>query len=336
MKLRLEHVTLALSGKTILEDLNFEAVDGSFTSVLGPSGCGKSSLLKTIAGIIPDFGGSIFINGQDTANILPHKRGAVIVFQDIRLFPHMSVAQNVGYPLKVKGVSRKDYQETVLRLLEQVQLKGFAHSKPKHLSGGEQQRVALARALAAKPEILLLDEPFSGLDENLRFDMRFLLMKLHREYGMTTIMVTHDKEEAFGMADIVMVMEKGRILQTGSPEDIFEKPDCLSVARYLGNAAFIRGNVLGGRFESTEFSFDCGEVDGAYMLMVRYADLIGMEGDDFGLVHTTYTERGYEYFFEHVVTGLKIRLNDAGYSHLGGKCLISIELPMKKIKLFHL
>lgn len=308
MKLKLENINVSLSNKPILRDISFSLEKGKFLSVLGPSGCGKSTLLKTIAGIIQSDKGSIYINGKDTAHTPPYKRGAVIVFQDIRLFPHMSVFENIAYPMKIKGLPKKIYADKVTALLEKVRLQGYEHMQPHKLSGGEQQRVALARALAAEPELLLLDEPFSGLDENLRFDMRLLVLNLHKAYHMTTVMVTHDKEEALSMSDYIMVMDKGSNLQWGTPEDIYEKPETIAVAKYFGNAAFIEGKVTSGKFQSEEFLFDCEYKDGAYTLMVRYDDFSLTEGNDFKLVQIIYTGREKELLLEHVKTGLIIKI----------------------------
>lgn len=306
-KLLLEKTVVTISGKTILSGVDLRAAAGSFTAVLGASGCGKSTLLKTIAGLLPVAEGEIRIGGRDASAIPAHQRQAVIVFQDTRLFPHMSVAENIAYPMKIKGIAETDRAGRVETLLAAVQLEGYGNKRTQTLSGGEQQRIALARALAAEPAILLLDEPFSALDENLRFDMRCLVMKLHREYAMTTIMVTHDKQEAFGMADEVVVMAKGRVLQTGRPEELINNPGCLSVARYLGNAVFIRGRVSNSRFTAPELSLGCDAADGAYVLMIRNADIVPAEGRDFKIAERMFTGAGYEYLLEHVITGFKIR-----------------------------
>ena len=169
--------------------------------------------------MLPTVAGSIRIDGVDMSSVPAHRRGAVIVFQELRLFPHRNVADNIAFPLKMQGVDKKNRRLRVEELLEQIQMTGMADRRISQLSGGQQQRVALARALAAGPRLLLLDEPFSSLDEELRGEMRSLVLRLHREHGMTTVLVTHDKEDARALADRVALMSAGRILRVGAPEE---------------------------------------------------------------------------------------------------------------------
>ena len=206
-KLSIKNLNVELNKNKILEDFSLEIGDGEFVSIVGPSGSGKSTLLKTIAGINPVKAGTIELDGRVINDEPAHKRGAVIVFQDMRLFPHMNVSENVTYPLKLKGVSKAERMEAATKLLSDVQLDGLGDRKVNQLSGGQQQRVALARALAAEPKLLLLDEPFSALDEDLREDMRQLIASLHQKFHMTTIMVTHDLHEAESMSDRVIQMK---------------------------------------------------------------------------------------------------------------------------------
>jgi len=212
MELELKRLTVELGGKEILHSLDCRVEDGCFLSLLGPSGCGKSTLLKTVAGILPQSGGEVWMGGRCVDDLPPHRRGAVIVFQDMRLFPHLTAEENVAFPLKMRGVSRQERRRRALELLERVQLGGLGGRRPHQLSGGQQQRVALARALAAQPNLLLLDEPFSGLDEELRGQMRDLVRRLHDETGCTTLLVTHDREEARVLSDRILRMEAGRLL----------------------------------------------------------------------------------------------------------------------------
>lgn len=205
-KLKIKDLCVELNRNKILEDFSLEIADGEFVSIVGPSGSGKSTLLKTIAGINPVKDGTIELDGRITNDEPAHKRGAVIVFQDMRLFPHMNVSENVTYSLRLKGISKVDRVKAAEKYLSYVQLENLGDRKVSQLSGGQQQRVALARALAAEPELLLLDEPFSALDEELREDMRKLIKKLHREFKMTTIMVTHDKNEAKRLSNRVINM----------------------------------------------------------------------------------------------------------------------------------
>ena len=207
-KLKIEKLSVELGKTDIINDLSLELQDGEFVSIVGPSGCGKSTLLKTIAGINQVKSGTIEIDGEIVNDVPVHKRGVVILFQDLRLFPHMSVSDNVAYPLKIRGAEKKERYIEASRLLKLVQLDGMEERRISQLSGGQMQRVALARALAAGPRLLLLDEPFSALDEELREDMRNLLLHLHEELGMTTIMVTHDINEARTISDRVIELNK--------------------------------------------------------------------------------------------------------------------------------
>lgn len=233
-KLEIKNLCVNIKGSRILDDLSFEIQGGEFMSLLGPSGCGKSTLLKTIAGIIPIENGEIYLDGKDISSVPAYKRGAVIVFQDLRLFPHITVEENVAFPLKMQGKSKKERLSEAALFLEKVKLSGCGTRKVSQISGGQQQRVALARALAARPDLILLDEPFSSLDENLREEMQELILSLHRELNMTTVMVTHDRSEAFKMSDRVAVMFSGRIHQTGTPSDVCSAPADIQVSQYLG------------------------------------------------------------------------------------------------------
>ena len=220
MKLEIEGLCVSLQGSPVLDRLDLGVREGEILALLGPSGCGKSTLLKTVAGLLPTVAGSIRIDGEDMSSVPAHRRGAVIVFQELRLFPHRNVADNIAFPLKMQGVDKKNRRLRVEELLEQIQMTGMADRRISQLSGGQQQRVALARALAAGPRLLLLDEPFSSLDEELRGEMRSLVLRLHREHGMTTVLVTHDKEDARALADRVALMSAGRILRVGAPEEL--------------------------------------------------------------------------------------------------------------------
>ena len=220
MKLEIEGLCVSLQDSPVLDRLDLGVREGEILALLGPSGCGKSTLLKTIAGLLPTAAGSIRIDGEDMSSVPAHRRGAVIVFQELRLFPHRNVADNIAFPLKMQGVDKKNRRLRVEELLEQIQMTGMADRRISQLSGGQQQRVALARALAAGPRLLLLDEPFSSLDEELRGEMRSLVLRLHREHGMTSVLVTHDKEDARALADRVALMSAGRILRVGAPEEL--------------------------------------------------------------------------------------------------------------------
>lgn len=335
MKLQLEDISVFLSGKCILNHISMAVPQGSFLSVLGASGCGKSTLLKTIAGILPCDEGRILIDGAVINHLPPHKRGTVIVFQDIRLFPHMNVAENVGFPLKMRGEKPEKRQETVTKLLEQIQLAGYAHRRCHELSGGQQQRVALARALAAEPDILLLDEPFSSLDENLRFDMRLLILELHRQFNMTTIMVTHNQEEALSMSDSIVLLADERIICQGTPEELYENPQNLLAAKYFGNANFIEGIVSDGRFTAAGMIAHCDKADGKYVLMARPDDISIHSGNDFLFVQNMYTGGKREMVFRHTATGALIRCR-AGECAMNAGETVSLRPDETKLQYYRL
>lgn len=269
MELNVKDLTVEINGKTILSKLSLDVKEGEFVSLLGSSGCGKSTLLKTIAGILPAKEGLIFLGGRDITKLAPHKRKAVIVFQDMRLFPHMTVAENVAFPLKMQGVSKNERLAAASEYLEMVQLCGFDNRRVSTLSGGQQQRVALARALCAKPSLLLLDEPFSALDENLRDEMRSLVRSLHDKTHMTTVLVTHDQHEALSLSDRMALMVDGEMLQTGSPREIYERPCHRSVADYFGDNIYVDGIVKDGVFCSACLSCPANVAGGEYSLLLR-------------------------------------------------------------------
>lgn len=239
MSLRIENLSVAFGELKVLHEISLDIEDGEFISLLGVSGCGKSTLLKSIAGLLDIDAGRIAIDGKEVNLTSPEKRGAVIVFQDLRLFPHMTAGRNIAFPMSIKGIPKKQQKETVERLLGEVQLTGYGNRKIREMSGGQMQRVALARALAANPRLLLLDEPFSGLDERLRMEMGGLVKKLHRENGLTTVLVTHDKQEALKLSDRIALMSGGRILQYDTPQRIYRHPVNREAAEYFGRMNYI-------------------------------------------------------------------------------------------------
>lgn len=269
MKLKIEHLFSGYDSDVVLKDLSLEVAEGEFLSLLGPSGCGKSTLMKTIAGIVPARSGRILLDGRDITDLPIHRRGTVVVFQDMRLFPHKSVAENVAFPLKMQGVPKAQRLKTAMELLEKVQMDGFGNRKPAELSGGQQQRIALARALAAQPKLLLLDEPFSALDENLREDMRRLVLQLQKEFAMTVILVTHDREEALSMSDRIALLFDGQLSQIGTPRQVYERPETKQVADYFGNCVYIPGRVENGIFTAAGIRCPAVVPNGAYRIMLR-------------------------------------------------------------------
>ncbi|HEX3638855.1 MAG TPA: ABC transporter ATP-binding protein [Paraburkholderia sp.] len=220
----------------VIEDVTLEIAPGELVALLGPSGCGKSTLLRILAGLQVQSEGEVRVGGQRVDGLAPRQRGVGIVFQNYALFPHMTVAANVAYGLEANGVARRDAARKATQMLEMVRMEAFAKRYPRELSGGQQQRVALARTLAVEPRILLLDEPFAALDKNLRLDMQIEIRRLQRELNITTVMVTHDQEEAMSMADRVAVLNRGRLEQYDSAVAIYDQPATPFVATFVGTA----------------------------------------------------------------------------------------------------
>ena len=234
--LRLEGVTKRFGAVTALHEAWLKVREGEFVTLLGPSGCGKTTLLNLIAGFLEADAGEIFIGGKLVTTLPVWERDLGMVFQSYALFPHMDVARNVGYGLRARGVAKSEEASRVAEALGLVRLSALADRRPKQLSGGPQQRVALARALVIRPRLLLLDEPFSALDRNLRAEMQLELKEIQHRLGVTTIFVTHDQGEAMSMSDRVAVMSEGRILQLDTPEAIYGRPTHPFVAGFIGDA----------------------------------------------------------------------------------------------------
>ncbi len=227
-----------------LDNIDFEVPSGSLTALLGPSGSGKSTLLRAIAGLDQPDTGTITINGRDVTGVPPQRRGIGFVFQHYAAFKHLTVRENVGFGLKIRKKPKAEIKEKVDNLLEVVGLSGFHARYPNQLSGGQRQRMALARALAVDPEVLLLDEPFGALDAKVREDLRAWLRRLHEEVHVTTVLVTHDQAEALDVADRIAVLNKGRIEQVGSPDDLYDRPANSFVMSFLGPVAKLNGILV--------------------------------------------------------------------------------------------
>jgi sulfate transport system ATP-binding protein len=236
----------ASSDAAAVADVSFEARPKAITTLLGPSGSGKSTLLRLIAGLeVPDAG-RVFIDGQDVTTLSPQHRNVGFVFQSYALFKHMTVADNVAFGMKIRRLPKDQVQKRVAELLALVQLPGYGARFPAQLSGGQRQRVALARALAIEPKVLLLDEPFGALDTQVRLELREWLLALHERTGITTILVTHDQEEALELSEHVVLLNQGRIAQAGSPHELYDHPADEFVASFLGGANVIKSRVTAG------------------------------------------------------------------------------------------
>lgn len=241
--IELRNVVKFYGSVTALPHMNLAVPKSTFFSLLGPSGCGKTTTLRLVAGFESADQGDIFIAGKSVTGVPAYKRNFGMVFQQFALFPHLSVAENVAFGLRMRHVPRAERKERSLKALALTRLSGFEDRYPRQLSGGQQQRVALARALVVEPTVLLLDEPLGALDKNLREELQFELRRLQRQLGITTLFVTHDQEEALTMSDLVAVMNRGEIEQIGSPREIYERPATKFVAGFLGVSNLIEGVV---------------------------------------------------------------------------------------------
>lgn len=242
--IKIDNVCKFFGSFQALDDVCLQAEAGEFLTILGSSGCGKTTLLKIIAGFLKADRGEILINGADVAEKKSYERNIGMLFQNYALFPHMTVAENIAYPLKLRKKSKAEQKELVNKMIGLIKLQGLADRRPKQLSGGQQQRVALARALVYNPPLLLLDEPLGALDKNLRHEMQFEIKRIQKELGITTISVTHDQEEALTMSDKICIMNHGVIQQCSSPEEIYSKPKNQFVAEFMGSTNLIPGEVL--------------------------------------------------------------------------------------------
>lgn len=242
---QLDGVFKRFGDSVALQHVSLKIHEGEFVSLLGPSGCGKSTLLKLMAGTVEADVGEVFIDGQRVGDTPPNQRDIGTVFQKYALFPHMNVAWNVGYGLRLRGLGKEEIAKRIEQMLALVKLEGYGERKPRELSGGQQQRVALARALVIRPKVLLLDEPFSVLDKNLRLSMLIELKNIQRKLGVTTVFVTHDQGEALSMSDRVVVMSAGKIRQVDTPDTLYRNPQNPFVASFVGDV-----NILPGRYLS--------------------------------------------------------------------------------------
>ena len=242
-QLKLSNLAKHFGTAVAVEHVDLEVRDGELVALLGPSGCGKTTTLRMVAGFVAPTAGQILIGGKDITHAPPYARDTGMVFQSYALFPHMSVAQNAAFGLEMRRMGRAEREQGVLEALKLVKLDHLAERLPRELSGGQQQRVALARALAVNPSVFLLDEPLSNLDAKLRSEVRLQIRSLQQRLGLTTLIVTHDQEEALTMADRLVVMDRGKVLQVGTAEELYERPANAFVAGFVGRCNLISGFV---------------------------------------------------------------------------------------------
>jgi len=245
ISIRIDKLTKRFGAVTALAGLDLEIAPGELFFLLGPSGCGKTTLLRSLAGFYTPEEGRIFFDSDDVTALAPHKRNTGMMFQSYALWPHMSVSENVAFGLHERKVSKAEIAARVAEALRSVRMEAYAARRPQQLSGGQQQRVALARALVIRPRCLLLDEPLSNLDAKLRLEMRTEIRRVCKAFSLTTVYVTHDQKEALSIADRMAILDGGRILQVGSPRQVYTRPACKRVAGFIGETDFIEGRVLG-------------------------------------------------------------------------------------------
>ncbi|WP_411570828.1 ferric ABC transporter ATP-binding protein [Pectobacterium cacticida] len=239
----LKHVTKRFGNNTVIEDLNLAIPQGKMVTLLGPSGCGKTTVLRAVAGLEKPTEGQIFIDGEDVTERSIQQRDICMVFQSYALFPHLSLGENIGYGLKMLGRPKTEIHQRVKEALSLVDLEGFEDRYVDQISGGQQQRVALARTLILKPKVLLFDEPLSNLDANLRRSMREKIRELQQQFNITSLYVTHDQSEAFAVSDMVLVMNKGKIMQLGAPQELYRQPASRFMASFMGDANIFPATV---------------------------------------------------------------------------------------------
>ena len=328
----LRNISVSFDGVQILENLNLSIKDGEFITFLGPSGCGKTTTLRVIAGFLQPDGGEVLFENKNMNGVPPHKRQVNTIFQRYALFPHLTVAENIAFGLKVKKTPKAEIAKKVQEMLSLVNLKGFDHRMVDSLSGGQQQRVAIARALAVDPKVLLLDEPLGALDLKLRKDMQVELKKIQQSLGITFIYVTHDQEEALSMSDTIVVMDGGKIQQIGSPTDIYNEPVNAFVADFIGESNIVDGVMKADKV--VEFSghvFDCLDKgfgkDEAVDVVVRPedVDVVPAEKGMLTGVVTGVTFKGVHYEIIVDIGGFLWMIQSTEIEHVGDRIGLVIE-----------
>jgi putative spermidine/putrescine transport system ATP-binding protein len=306
-QLRLDRLGRTFGALNALRSVTLTITQGEFIALLGPSGCGKSTALNCVAGLLPATTGGIWLDERRIDTLRPEERGFGMVFQNYALFPHMTVRQNIGFGLKMRGVRKAEAEPRIAEAIALVRLQGYENKLPGQLSGGQQQRVAIARAIIVEPPLVLMDEPLSNLDAKLRLEMRAEIRRIHNSLGATTIYVTHDQEEALSLADRIVVMRDGEVRQVGTPEDLFVRPDHLDVAEFMGFRNRFAGHVvsaadgnatvdLGGRYLTGVVRQQVG-IGTRAVVVVRPEDLRPVAPDDAAILATVYARefRGHDF-----------------------------------------
>ena len=330
--IRLRDLCMAFDDELVLDHINLYINDSEFLTLLGPSGCGKPTTLRIIGGFTTPTSGDVTFDGVRINDVPPHKRQINTVFQKYALFPHLDVFENIAFGLRIAKVPAEEIEERVTEMLGVVSLKGFEHRKITQLSGGQQQRVAIARALVNRPKVLLLDEPLGALDLRLRKDMQNELKRIQQQMGITFIYVTHDQEEALTMSDTVVVMDKGRIQQIGTPEDIYNEPKNAFVADFIGesnilNGTMVRDNVVkmyGKEFPCVDGGFAPNEpVD--VVIRPEDIDIVPVEQGQLVGTVTNVTFKGMQYDIIVDFRGFKWLIQTTDHSPVGARIGVKID-----------
>ena len=330
--IRLRDLCMAFDDELVLDHINLYINDSEFLTLLGPSGCGKTTTLRIIGGFTTPPSGDVTFDGVRINDVPPHKRQINTVFQKYALFPHLDVFENIAFGLRIAKVPAEEIEERVTEMLGVVSLKGFEHRKITQLSGGQQQRVAIARALVNRPKVLLLDEPLGALDLRLRKDMQNELKRIQQQMGITFIYVTHDQEEALTMSDTVVVMDKGRIQQIGTPEDIYNEPKNAFVADFIGesnilNGTMVRDNVVkmyGKEFPCVDGGFAPNEpVD--VVIRPEDIDIVPVEQGQLVGTVTNVTFKGMQYDIIVDFRGFKWLIQTTDHSPVGARIGVKID-----------
>ena len=330
--IELKNLTKNFDDQQVLRGINLDIHENEFLTLLGPSGCGKTTTLRIIGGFTTPTSGDVTFDGVRINDVPPHKRQINTVFQKYALFPHLDVFENIAFGLRIAKVPAEEIEERVTEMLGVVSLKGFEHRKITQLSGGQQQRVAIARALVNRPKVLLLDEPLGALDLRLRKDMQIELKRIQQQMGITFIYVTHDQEEALTMSDTVVVMDKGRIQQIGTPEDIYNEPKNAFVADFIGesnilNGTMVRDNVVkmyGKEFPCVDGGFAPNEpVD--VVIRPEDIDIVPVEQGQLVGTVTNVTFKGMQYDIIVDFRGFKWLIQTTDHSPVGARIGVKID-----------
>ncbi len=337
-RLIIKKVTKSFGKNIAVSDVTLEVAEGELCVLLGPSGCGKSTLLRIIAGLEMPSAGKVFINGDDVTDLPPGKRDVAMVFQNYAIYPHMTVFDNIAFPLQLRRTPQKEIVERVNEMAALLELEEFLERKPAQLSGGQRQRVAMGRAIVRQPTIFLFDEPLSNLDAKLRSNMRIEISQLHRRLRATTVYVTHDQVEAMTMADTIVVLDSGTIQQIGAPEDIYRRPSNLMVAEFVGSPAmnFISGKLArsqsgGVSFTSPDLNFQVAECElqGEAVTGIRPEHIsVDPEGKLEGILKFVEDSGSDKFIHVELKSGLKIvvRLAPSQRVELGQPLSVSLDL----------